>query len=316
MDKYYLGIDLGGTTCKFGLFNNKGKLISKWHISSQVEAKNRQKALLDNIVLSIKNHLSEHKLKFKNIKAIGMAVPGIVKKNSIIQEIVNISFNKKINIKNYFQKRFGTKLKVIAENDANVAALGEYYFGAGKNKNPFCHMIVGTGLGLGIIVDGKILEGADNTAGEFGHLIVAEDYNIKCNCGEYGCLETVSSGTGIAKLYYQMAKAEKLYYLTNNLIAKDIINNAKNGDEFSQRVLDKSMGYLAKAINELAKIINPELISIGGGVSGAGNIIIKYINNNLDKYSNSRLIKKPKVTIAKLKNDAGIFGALALVFDK
>ena len=177
-------------------------------------------------------------------------------------------------------------------------------------------MIVGTGLGLGIIVDGKILEGADNTAGEFGHLIVAEDYNIKCNCGEYGCLETVSSGTGIAKLYYQMAKAEKLYYLTNNLIAKDIINNAKNGDEFSQRVLDKSMGYLAKAINELAKIINPELISIGGGVSGAGNIIIKYINNNLDKYSNSRLIKKPKVTIAKLKNDAGIFGALALVFDK
>ena len=100
MDKYYLGIDLGGTTCKFGLFNNKGKLISKWHISSQVEAKNKQKTLLDNIVLSIKNHLSEHKLKFKNIKAIGMAVPGIVKKNSIIQEIVNISFNKKINIKN------------------------------------------------------------------------------------------------------------------------------------------------------------------------------------------------------------------------
>ena len=141
MDKYYLGIDLGGTTCKFGLFNNKGKLISKWHISSQVEAKNKQKALLDNIVLSIKNHLSEHKLEFKNIKAIGMAVPGIVKKNSIIQEIVNISFNKKINIKNYFQKRFGTKLKVIAENDANVAALGEYFFGAGKNKNPFCHMM-------------------------------------------------------------------------------------------------------------------------------------------------------------------------------
>ena len=298
MDKYYLGIDLGGTTCKFGLFNHKGKLISKWHISSQVEAKNKQKALLDNIVLSIKDKLSDRKLKYRNIKAIGMAVPGIVKKNSIIQEIVNINF------------------KVIADNDANVAALGEYYYGAGKNKNPFCHMIIGTGLGLGIIIDGKILSGIDNTAAEFGHLIVAEDYNIKCNCNEIGCLETVSSGTGIANLYYKMAKAEKLYYLSNNLEAKDIIKQAKQNDEFSKRVLDKSMSYLAKGINELTKIINPELITLGGGVSNSGKIILKYLNENLDKYTNSRLIKKPKVTIAKLKNDAGIYGALALVLDK
>ena len=316
MNKLYLGIDLGGTTCKFGLFDLKGKLIDKWHIPSLVEAKNKQKTLLDNIVLTIKKQLSYHKLNCKNIKAIGMAVPGIVKKNSIIQTIVNLNFNKTINIKNYFQNKFGIKLKVVAENDANVAALGEYLFGVGKNKNPFCHMIVGTGLGLGIIIDGKILTGVDNTAGEFGHLIVAEDYGLKCNCGEIGCLETVSSGTGIAKLYYKMASAEKKYYQKNNLTALDIINNVKQNDEFSIRVLDKSMSYLAKAINELTNIINPELISIGGGVSGSGKIVLKCLNENLDNYNRSKLIKKPKLKIAKLKNDAGIYGALALVLDK
>ena len=313
MSKYYLGIDLGGTTCKFGLFNNKNKLVSKWYITSQIDGNNKQKILLDNIVQSIKEHLIIKKISIKSIKAIGMAVPGIVKNNHIIQEIVNLSFNKKIDIEKFFQKKFGSNIKVIAENDANVAALGEYHFGAGKNKNPFCHIIVGTGLGLGIVIDGSILVGFNNTAGELGHLIVAEDYNIKCNCGEVGCLETVSSGTGIVKLYYKMAKAEKLYYLDNNLSARDIINKAKQNDEFSKRVLDKAMSYLAKAINELTKILNPELISIGGGVSGAGNIILDYLNHHLEEYNNSRLIKIPKITLAKLKNDAGIYGALALV---
>lgn len=312
MNKYYLCIDLGGTTCKFGLFNDKNKLLSKWYIDTKLNDKHN-KDLFSNIIISIKVNLLKLEINTKDLKAISMAVPGIVKDNHIIKKLVNIDLNRSIDIEKLFKKEFGKHIRVIAENDANVAALGEYKFGLGKNKNPFCHIIIGTGIGLGIIVDGKILSGFNNTAGEFGHLVVDKYYNIKCNCGEIGCLETVASGTGIVNLYYKMSKTNKRPLLKNKLSAKDIINKVKQNDEFSKEVFDKSMSYLAIAIDYLIKIINPELISIGGGVSEAGKIILKYLNKNLDKYKSSSLIKKPKIVISKLKNDAGIYGALALV---
>ena len=313
MNNYILAIDLGGTSCKFGLFNTKDKLLSKWSISSKLNSKNKHLELFNNIILSIKNYFYENNIDLKCLKYIGIGVAGKLKNDYTISEILNLGINKNINLKNVFSKDF-YNINVICDNDANVAALGEYSIGYGKNKNPFCHIIIGTGIGLGIIIDGKILKGYNNTAGEFGHLIVDKEFNLKCNCNEIGCLETVSSGNGIKNLYYLMNKNKNINNKT--IDSKYIIEKAKSNNVFCQKVLNKSMDYLSKSIIELNKIINPELITIGGGVSNEGSIIIDYLNRLIEKNMKSNFINKPNIKISKLKNDCGIYGAYILAKQK
>lgn len=307
MDKYCIGIDLGGTTAKFGLFNDKDTLLFSFQMPSLFIEKSPEKVLIDKMVAAIRENVYnfDNKIKLNQIKKIGIGIPGPAINDKYVVNAVNLNWNKKFNIENEFRKRLYKNIEVKVNNDANIAALGEYYFGSGKNKKSICLIIIGTGIGMGTVIDGKIIEGHIGQAGEIGHIKVDNSQNaIKCNCGNIGCLETVASGKGIVNVYNRMFNDS-----VNS--ADEIFNKAKNGDKNCIKSLDVSLSYLAKVIVDIERIINPDCFIIGGGVSNAGKYLIDKLNSLILDMS-IKTWKKPIIKLAKLKNRAGIYGAYSL----
>lgn len=311
MDKYYIGIDLGGTTAKFGLFDDNNMLLKTFQMPTYFYEKKAEKILIDKMSDEIIKNLSSYdkSIKINQIKGIGIGIPGPAIDDKYVINAVNINWNKKFNIEKEFRKRLNDNIEVYVNNDANIAALGEYYFGGGKNLKSICLIIIGTGLGMGSVINGHVVDGSVGQAGEIGHIKVDFDDNaIKCNCGNIGCLETVSSGTGIVNVYKKIFGDE----LSDNITSEIIFKKAKSGDKNCIKVVEKSLSYLAKVIVDIERILNPDCFIIGGGVSNAG----KYLIDTLDKIikdMNIKTWKIPKIRLAKLKNKAGIYGAYALV---
>ena len=308
MKKYIFGIDIGGTTVKIGLFNLKGSLIKKWNITTNKEEDG--KYVLIDIFNSIRLQIPD----LDEVYGYGFGVPGPVVDSKVIK-CVNLGW-KDYDLFSVFSKLVNNN-NIYIENDANVAALGENQFGAALGVKNSAMITLGTGVGGGIVVDGKIVDGAFGAGGEIGHLHVIKENGHLCNCGNYGCLETVASATGIKNLYTDLEKNSNIDSLLKNkehLSAKMIIDAAKKGDLLAEEVVENFTYYIGFACSVLSIITNPDIIVIGGGVSKAGI----YLLNKIDHYFRKLMfepVRKTKIVLAKLGNDAGIYGAVSLVIN-
>ena len=309
--KYGFGVDIGGTTIKIGLFSVEGDLIEKWEIPTN-KAENG-KHILKEIADFIHRTIKEKNIDKTDVFGVGLGVPGPVNKNGVVNGCVNLGWNA-FNVEKEFNEISGFSVKV--GNDANVAALGEMWQGAGKGYQDVLMVTLGTGVGGGCVLDGKIVSGIHGAGGEIGHIPVKDDEPIACNCGNHGCLEQYVSATGIVtqakKVLDQDARSSSLRNY-ECLEAKHVYDEAKNGDVVANEIVDSTCKILAKALAQICSVIDPEIIVIGGGVSKAGDILTSRITQSFKKYVFNACAQTP-IVLAKLENDAGMYGCVKSLF--
>lgn len=312
--RYCFGVDVGGTTVKIGLFQTDGTIVDKWEIKTRTE--NNGSAVLPDIAESLEKKLAEHQIGRENIEGVGIGVPAPVSAEGIVQNTANLGWGYK-EVKRETEELTGFSAEV--GNDANVAALGELWLGAGKGQKDMIMVTLGTGVGGGVIVDGRPIAGSSGAGGEIGHLCVNYEEEDRCGCGNYGCLEQYASATGIARLArIRLAKNDDATALRKvpleRISAKTVFDALKEGDKVAEEIVEKFGAYLGHAMANLAAVTDPAVIVIGGGVSKAGEILLKYIEKNYQErafFAN----KHTKFLLAELGNDAGICGAAKLVMD-
>lgn len=309
MKNIRVGVDLGGTTVKLGLFREE-TLMDKWEIPTRKE--NHGAGILVDIKNSMEEKLAEHNISKDEILGVGIGVPGPVDAEGVVHECVNLGWGT-FNVEKELEDLL--KLPVKAGNDANVAALGEQWQGGGKGCQSMVMITLGTGVGGGIILDGKILAGTNGAAGEIGHMPVVYDEPDYCNCGKKGCLEQVASATGIVKTAKRLLAASSEASALRGreeFTAKDVFDEAKNGDALAIQAVEKLGEYLGIATAHVACVTDPEVFVIGGGVSKAGEVLI----STIEKYYKEKAFKGSrgaKFKLAMLGNDAGIYGAAKLI---
>lgn len=308
MKKYIYGFDIGGTSVKIGLFNLTGDLLKRWEIDT-----NRADSGI-HILHDIYQAIIDYNINLNEVLGYGFGVPGPVV-DGIVIKCINIDW---VNFD--LVKKFGALVNndlIFVENDANVAALGETVLGAGIGYKNSAMITVGTGVGGGIILDSKVVEGAHGAAGEIGHIKVSFDNPALCNCGGMGCLETVASATGIKRVFKEMKESTDIYTSLKDIgnpSVKTIFDAAKNGDVLSIAVVDKISHYLGYACHILSAVSNPEIIIIGGGVSNAGSFFVNKIEEHFKEMVFSPAYNT-LIVLATLGNDAGIYGAASLVIN-
>jgi glucokinase len=307
--QYLFGVDIGGTTVKIGLVSYEtNKLLDKFEIVTST--KNNGDAILPDVVAAIKNYCNEKQIDYKDIKGIGLGVPGAVS-NGVVNKCINLGWGVK-NVVKDFKELLGFETIVECDNDANCAALGEMLCGDDSTYHSAIMLTLGTGVGGGIILNGKPISGFTGAAGELGHMHVDAKYNFKCNCGLTGCLETVASATGVVRVAKEFLKTEKSVLVNDeNLTCKDVFDAAKSGDELALKVVDELGYHIGLATSLLAVTTNPEVFIIGGGVSRAGQILIESIEKHFQKFA-YHAVKNTKFILASLGNDSGMLGAALL----
>lgn len=309
MKKYSLGIDIGGTTVKLGLFDLDGKLLYKWEIETRKIENGRY--ILSDIAKSIDEILEDKKINKDEVIGVGVGVPGPVKEDKIVLGCVNLGWPV-FNVSAELEKLLNLPVKVA--NDANIAALGEMYKGGGKGYENMIMVTLGTGVGGGVIIDGKVIAGFSGAGGEIGHINVNPHEKISCNCGRKGCLEQYASATGITRLAKEILAKENCDSKLRNIkeiTAKDIFDLAKENDKLCIKIIDKFSNILGRALSNIACICNPQVFVIGGGVSKAGDMLL----DNIKKYYLENAFHATVDTqfkLATLGNDAGIFGGAKL----
>lgn len=307
MEKFYVGVDVGGTSIKMGMFSHTGELLEKWEIPTRVDEDEQTDRILPDIAASIEEKRAE---KNGNIVGIGLGIPGPVTDDGTVLKCANIHWPV-FNVKEKLFDLTGVA-NIRVGNDANVAALGEMWKGGGRGFDSIVMVTLGTGVGGGVIHGGKILTGTKGAAGEIGHMTVEYDEEETCNCGTKGCLEQYASATGIVRLAKkQMVETSSLAKI-DNLTAKDVFDEAKAGDAYALQIVDRFARYLGVALGNVAQIIDPEAFVIGGGVARAGSIITE----SIEKYYNDSVmfaLRGKQFNLAELGNDAGIYGAVRMV---
>ncbi len=312
MGKLAFGVDLGGTTVKMGLFTVEGSLLEDWEIPTRKE--NKGQFILDDIAESILNKIKNDDIDEADIVGIGIGVPGPVTPSGVVKGCVNIGWGDTPVVDILSDK---TGLPVKANNDANVAALGEQWQGGGKGNQSLVMVTLGTGVGGGIIIDGQIVSGTHGAAGEIGHMSVVYDHTETCNCGKKGCLEQVASATGIVKEALKLLSStdeESSLRALENITAKDIFDAAKNGDELAKKTVDKLGEYLGITLGHISCVIDPDVFIIGGGVSKAGSFLIDAIRKHYVEKAYPQCQNTP-IKLATLGNSAGIYGAARMVIE-
>lgn len=312
MKKYGFGVDVGGTTIKMGFFKADGKLLDKWEIKTNTA--NGGAEILSDIAKGIDNKLAQEGISKAEVQGVGVGVPGPVCGDGIVNRCINLGWGV-VNVAEELGALTGLKVKV--GNDANVAALGEAWQGGAKGCKNAVMVTLGTGVGGGIIVDGKIVAGFHGAGGEIGHITVNPNEIEACNCGQYGCLEQYTSATGIVRMAKRkLAKTDDKTTLRkfDPLTAKDIFDEAKAGDEVAKELVDELGLILGSALSNLAVVVNPEVIVIGGGVSKAGEILINTVQEHF-KETAFYALKETRFELATLGNDAGIYGCMAMLLD-
>lgn len=311
MKKYGFGVDIGGTTCKIGLFDMSGELLEKWEIPTNTE--NSGSAILDDVAAAVLGKMEERGLENKDIQGIGLGVPGPVGKDGTVFRCVNLGWDV-VNVEHALSEKTG--LYVKAGNDANVAALGEMWQGGGAGHENVVMVTLGTGVGGGIIIDGKIVSGFHGAGGEIGHIKMRDNEKETCGCGGHGCLEQYASATGIVRMAKDKLCGESRATVLRDadpLSAKAIFDAAKEGDEVAKELVDELCGMLGKALANIAAVADPEVFVIGGGVSNAGDILIGGIRERYEACA-FHACAKTEITRAKLGNDAGMYGCVRLLF--
>lgn len=313
---WLLGIDIGGTTIKLAFIDKEGVIVHKWEIMTRTEESGLY--IISDIGKSVRSKLEEW--QDGNLIGVGMGAPGPVNfETGSIYVAVNIGW-KDYPLKELLEKELG--IPAIVDNDANVASFGEFWKGAGKGTNDFVCITLGTGVGGGVITNKHLIHGISGAAGELGHITVKPDGGAPCNCGKIGCVETIASATGIVRLAMEEIKKNPdsaisaVFKDKGRITSKDVVECAVSGDQASQDVLDEVAKYLGLAAANVGNIINPDIIVFGGGVSRAGDIILKPIEKYFKQYAFPRVAESTQLKVASLGNDAGVIGAAGLMMQQ
>lgn len=310
MKTYCFGIDVGGTSVKCGLFHTDGTLVEKWEIPTRTE--NNGQNILPDVAETINAKLAEKNIDKAYVEGVGIGIPGPINSRGEAACAVNLywGFTPVAQILGDL-----TGLKAQAGNDANVAALGEAWKGAAAGAQNIIMITLGTGVGGGIIINGKILAGSHGAGGEIGHALVVRGEEEKCNCGNHGCLEQYASATGIVRVAGRVLAAsedDSTLRELQNITAKDVLDAFKAGDAVAVRIMEYVGDLLGGAIAGFTTVVDPEAIVIGGGVSKAGQPLIDCIEKYYQRYAFSSCKETP-IVLATLGNDAGIYGAAKMV---
>ena len=311
MKKYCFGIDVGGTTVKMGLFTTEGELLDKWEIPTRKEDGGAY--ILNDVAASVEAKLAEKNIAKEDVAGAGIGVPGPTLDTGYVSICVNLGWKDK-NPANELSELLSIPVK--AGNDANVAALGEMWKGGGEGYFDVVLLTLGTGVGGGIIINGEIAPSHRGVGGELGHITVNPDEEATCNCGNHGCLEQYASATGvvrIAKKLLAASKEESSLRTLETVTAKDVFDAAKAGDHLAVEAVEVLGKYLGLVVANVALTVDPDVCVIGGGVSKAGQVLIDVITKYYHKFAKIIGDNKAKVVLAKLGNDAGIYGAARMV---
>lgn len=317
MSQKIIGIDLGGTSIKFAILTTAGEIQGKWSIKTNILDEGSH--IVDDMIESIQHRLDLLGLAAADFQGIGMGSPGVVDRDKgTVIGAYNLNWKTLQPIKQKIEKALG--IPFFIDNDANVAALGERWMGAGDNQPDVVFMTLGTGVGGGIVAEGKLLHGVAGAAGELGHITVDFDQPIACTCGKKGCLETVASATGIVNLtrryadeYEGDAALKRLIDNGEEVTAKTVFDLAKEGDDLALIVYRNFSRYLGIVCANIGSILNPSTIVIGGGVSAAGEFLLQGVQKVYDENSFPQVRTSTKLALATLGNDAGVIGAASLV---
>ncbi len=311
MNQKCIGIDIGGTSVKMGLFQADGTLLKKWEIPTRKEDGGAN--ILGDIAASIRQQMKGEGIALTELAGAGMGLPGPVLPNGHIEFCVNLGW--KAGNPQEELSRLLDGIPVKSGNDANVAALGEMWQGGGRGYKNLVMVTLGTGVGGGVILNEKIWTGMQGVGGEIGHMHIVEGEKEQCNCHGYGCLEQVASATGISRVARRLLEKDErpsVLRQAANLNAKHVLDAAKAGDELALEALNTSCYYLGWALAAVTMVLDPEAYLIGGGVSRAGTFLTDLIR----KYHNElspMATKKADIVLAELGNDAGIYGAAKLI---
>jgi len=317
MNELYIGIDMGGTNVKFGCFDARLKLLCKTSVTSKADS--QPNTIIEQLTDSAKTFLTDNKIDIDQVKAVGIGAAGQLNlAKGIIISSPNIPLLKNVPFRKMLSRRLGKP--VILENDANAACWGEYIIGAGKNVKNMAFLTLGTGIGGGLITDGKIVHGFNDNAAELGHIIIYPAGRL-CNCGQRGCAEAYASADSTAKRAEETIRAgadsslSKTLDKNGKITAKDIYEHLKNGDKLAKKITDETAEILAILCINLLHTTEPQRIVIAGGMAAAGDILLKRIKYYFNK--NIWSLKKENVEIcfSELAEDAGITGAAALAKD-
>ena len=313
MAKYVFGVDIGGTTVKIGIFTDAGKLLDKWEIPTRTDEGG--KYILSDIAESVEDRRVEMGIEKKDVLGVGMGVPGPVRADGTVLRCVNLGWGI-FNVEEELSKLTGYVVK--AGNDANMAALGEMWQGGGKGHRNIVMVTLGTGVGGGIIINGKMISGVNGAGGEIGHICVNDSETEKCGCGNTGCLEQYTSATGIVRsaniLLNTTDKPSKLRTV-QYISAKEIFDAAKDGDELAASLVVNHGKVLGKALAQIACVVDPEIFVIGGGVSRAGDILVDTTKKYFLEYA-FHACRTTQFALATLGNDAGIYGGACSIITK
>ena len=310
--EYGFGVDLGGTTVKIAFFDREGTMLSKWEIPTRTENAGAQ--ILPDIAASLQQYLQDNGIPARQVMGIGIGVPGPVDNSGTVNGCVNLGWGV-FNIHRQLETLTG--LPVKAGNDATVAALGECWKGGGAGYENLLLVTLGTGIGGGIILDGKVVNGTHGSAGEIGHMVLDRTETEQGPCGNYGGAEYYCSATGIVRVtkrYLAAHNTASPLAQMESFTAKDVFDLAKAGDDAAQAALEIVYSYLGQLIANVCNVLNPQIVVLGGGVSKAGQCLIDGVKPYFMKDAFPG-VKQVAFALAKLGNDAGVYGAYKLLLD-
>lgn len=319
-EKWLVGIDIGGTSVKLAFLSQEGNVLHKWEIPTNTGNQGNQ--IVPDIGKAIHAKLTELDVPQERLVAAGVGAPGPVDtEKGLLFEAVNLGWGDQFPLRDLIEEAIG--VPVAIENDANVAALGEMWKGAGHGSKDLIAITLGTGVGGGVIVNGDIVHGGKGAAGEVGHITSIPEGGFLCNCGKTGCLETIASATGIVRVakefstqFDDASTLRDRLQAGEEITAKDIFDSAKEGDSFAAKVIDEIATHLGLALANIGSVFNPEKIVIGGGMSKAGDILLNPIKQHFQKYAFKPVGQSTQIVFAELGNDAGITGAAWLAANK
>ena len=330
-EKVLFGVDIGGTAIKFGIFDIEGTLHKDWEIPT--DRSERGAHIIEQIALSIESVIQKVGMEYSQIAGIGLGVPGPVLESGVVVNAPNIGWQNR-NVKEELEQMSG--LRVCVGNDANVAALGEVWAGSGKGCENLVLLTLGTGVGGGIVQNGRLVYGNNGGGGEIGHMCVNPSETEPCSCGKYGCLEQYASATGIVRMArtcmryadtegalkreisgQELLETEEILLAGKkiplaSLTAKDVWDAVKERDPIACQAAELFGEKLGLALANLAVVLNPEQFLLGGGMSRAGEVMLPYIQKYYEKYVFAPC-RKVRLGFASLGNQAGIYGAARLV---
>ncbi len=307
----YIGVDLGGTTVKIAFVNQMGMILHKWEIATNLD--NGGRNIVSDISTSIKAEVVKEEYQLTDFYGIGVGAPGpFNKEDGSVIEAVNLGWVH-YPLKASFEKEIN--LPVFVDNDANVAAFGEQWQGAGAGTSDLVAITLGTGVGAGVICNGEIVNGKAGAGGEVGHIRILTEGGLPCNCGGSGCLETLVSATGLVRNTeiilkdYPVSSLKRHEKLSSYLIFQE----AAKGDPAAEKAVDRFCYYLGIGLANIGTMLNPDAIVIGGGVSKAGEQLLAPTIKYFEEFAFTPVKNSTVISLAQLGNDAGVIGAAAMV---